>query len=213
MKISDIYKKYKIPPNLKEHMFRVYAVVSLICENWKGESFEENQVKKFALLHDLGNIVKFDFDRHPEFLGEEQKNIGYWRMAREEIVNKYGSDDHDATKKMLEEIGLGREEVETILSKSFGNSVSTKSSENWPLKILYYADLRTLPFGIGTLEERIKDVRERMSKYTSRPDFEELVDACRQIELQIQHNISVPVYQINDESITKFVSNAELFEI
>jgi hypothetical protein len=69
------------------------------------------------------------------------------------------------------------------------------------VKILYYADLRTLPFGIGTLEDRLEDVRNRMPKYTSRPDFKDLVEACRQIENQLQQNLDVPVVEINNDSV------------
>ena len=33
-KILDIYDEYKIMPNLQEHMLRVAAVASLICDNF-----------------------------------------------------------------------------------------------------------------------------------------------------------------------------------
>ena len=34
MKISEIYEKYKIMPNLQEHMLRVAGVASIICDNF-----------------------------------------------------------------------------------------------------------------------------------------------------------------------------------
>ncbi len=202
MQIIDIYKKFGIPPNLQEHMLRVCSIIEYLHQHWIGSAVVDwDLAKRTALLHDLGNIVKFDFDKHPELLGKEQRNIEYWRRIQIDIVQKYGADDHEATKKMLIELGVDNESIGIILNKSFGNSVETKSSDNWNLKILYYADLRTLPFGIGSLEDRISDVKERMPKYTSRPDFEDLVDSCREIENQLQQNIDIPVSEINDNNV------------
>ena len=201
MKIIDVYKKFQIPPNLQDHMLRVCAIVEFIQKHWIGKHVDWDLTKKIAMLHDLGNIVKYNFDNHPEFLGKEQKNIEHWRDVQSEIIKKYGSDDDEVTKKMLTELGLGGEIVEIIFSKRFGNSVEVKNSDNWALKIMYYADLRTLPFGIGSLEERISDIKGRMPKYTSRPDFEELLDACRSIEKQLLPNIDVPANEINDRNV------------
>lgn len=201
MKISEVYKKFGIPPNLQEHMLRVYEIVCFLEKHWTGESVDWKLVKRIAFLHDLGNVVRFNFDQHPEFLGEEEKNIEHWKTVQKEMIDKYGSDDHEATRKMLEEIGVGKEEIEIIEGKSFGNSVAVKDSDNWPLKILYYADLRTLPLGIGTVEQRLADVRERMPKYTSRPDFEDLVSASREIEKQIQQKLDIQVTDLNNDSI------------
>jgi len=201
MQIREIYKKFYIPPNLEEHMFRVCEIVSFIEIHWTGEEVDWNLAKKLALLHDLANVVKFDLDKHPEFLEDEQQNVEYWKGIQRQIVEKYGDNDDEATKKMLLEIGIDQEVIEIIWNKRFGNSVATKDSNNWPLKIMYYADLRTLPLGIGTLEERIADVRERMPKYTIRPDFEDLVSACREIEIQIQQNMNISVSEINNNSV------------
>ena len=128
-------------------------------------------------------------------------------------MEKYGRDDHGATEKMLTELGVERGIIDIILNKSFGNSVSTKNSGNWLLKILYYADLRTLPQGIGTMQERLDDVRKRMPKYTSRPDFNDLVSATLEIEKQIQENLDVPVSEISDQSVNIDKTLLEKFEV
>ena len=99
------------------------------------------------------------------------------------------------------------------MNKSFGNSSAVKNSNNWPLKILYYADLRTLPSGIGTTKERLDDVRVRMPKYTNRPDFGDLVSACLEIEKQIQQNLDVPVSRVNNQNVVIDESLLTNFEI
>lgn len=119
-------------------------MVSFIEGHWNNSQIkiDWNLVKKASLLHDLGNVVRFDFDKHPEFLGKEQVNVDHWKDIQKKVIGSYGSDDHEAT--------------------------------------------------------------ERILKYTSRPDFEDLVEACREIERQIQGNLSLSVARINNKSIIKF---------
>jgi len=201
MTIAELYKKFGIPPNLQEHMQRVYGVVSFIEKHWTGQqNIDWNLTKKMALLHDVGNIVKFDFVKHPEFLGKEEANTDYWKDIQKQMIDKYGSDDNEATRKMLTEIGLDPEVVDMIFNKRFLNSIETANSKHSALKILYYADLRVLPLGVGSLEERIADIRKRYNpEYTSRPNFEELVNACYEIEKEVQQNLDVSVDEITDE--------------
>lgn len=206
MKIIEIYKEFRIPPNLQEHMIRVCGIINFIENHWKGEKVDWKLVKKIALLHDMGNIIKFNLDAHPEFLGTEEPNIEYWKKVQKEVIDEYGSDEEEATSQMLRKVGVDEKSIQVINDKAFGNSVGVKDSDNWHLKLLYYADLRILPFGVGTLEERLSDVRGRMPKYTSRPDFEDLVSACREIEKQIQNNLDIPVSEITSET-TKFDNN------
>lgn len=130
MKINEVYKKFGTPPNLKEHMIRVCGIVSLLENNWKGEQVDWILTKKIALLHDLGNVVRFDLDSYSEFLGNEQKNVEKWKVIQDEVIKKYGTDDHEATQKMLNEIGLEQDAIETILNKSFGNVIFTMKSNN-----------------------------------------------------------------------------------
>ena len=202
MNIADIYKWFRIPPSLQEHMLRVCAIVVFLEKHWAGAKVDWDFVKKLALLHDVGNIVKFDLDRYQSFLGDEQKNVERWKEIQKEIIAKYGADDHEATQKMLREIRVSEQTIRTILDKSFGKSVATAASNNWPLKILYYADFRVLPLRIGTLDERINDVRQRMPWYANRPDFDTLIKAAKDIESQIQKNMDVTVDDITDASIT-----------
>ena len=55
-----------------------------------------------ALLHDLGNIVKFDLEKYPDFLGKEKPRLEYWKKVQKEVREKYGSDDHDVAIKCYE---------------------------------------------------------------------------------------------------------------
>lgn len=203
MKIDEIYQHFRVPTNLKEHMFRVFGIVCVFELNWNGEKQDWNLLKKLALLHDLGNIVKFNLRSDELSLKEVQKTM----------IDKYGSDDHEATGKMIKELGFSDEAVETVAAKSFGNSISIANSSNFLLKILYYADMRVLPNGIGTLEERLIDVKNRMPKYSSRSDFEDLLNASRDIEKQLQERTTQKLSTIDERMIAPPVLQAATFEI
>lgn len=195
MTIKKIYKKFFIPPNLQEHMLRVARVVEFIKDHWvERERVNWDVVLKAALLHDLGNLVKFNFGVIP------MENIDFWKQKQKEIKLKYGTDDHEVTEKMLAEIDASPEISRVISGKSFGKAVKTSQSADWAVKILLYADNRVLPDGIGTLEERLGDIRERYPKYTSRPDYFDLEKAMRNIEKQIQENINASMAEISDDS-------------
>ncbi|MFC1790070.1 HD domain-containing protein [Patescibacteria group bacterium] len=201
MKIKDIYQRLGIIPDLVEHMLTVTKVVLFIKRHWRGPEIDWKRLVKTALLHDVGNIVKFDFDKYPQFLGKEQKRILHWKKTQAQTIAKYGTDDHEATKKMLKELKLDQEMIKVILEKSFGNSVQVAKGNNWYAKILHYADGRVMPHGVVTLEERFQDVRERRPKYTNRPDFEDLLTASREIESQIQAQLDMPISAINKKTI------------
>lgn len=201
MTVREIYEKYSIPPNLQEHMLFVNRVAVFISRHWTGPKIDWTTIQKSALLHDLGNIVKFNFDIFPEFLGLEKTKIEYWKSEQLRIVKKYGNDDHVATQKMLGEIGVDKKIVDTILNKSFGNSVRVSAGSDWAQKILLYCDLRVLPLGICTLEERLEDIKKRFPKYTSRSDFDDLLAAAYRLENQIQDNLDISVIKVDKNSV------------
>ena len=60
--INKIYTQFRIPPNLQQHMFRVASVAKIICNNWTGKELNQNDIVCVCLIHDLGNIVKYDFN-------------------------------------------------------------------------------------------------------------------------------------------------------
>jgi len=71
--ITEIYEHYNIPPWLQEHMLRVSAVSSIICDQL-GDKVRKHEVVSACLLHDMGNIIKFDFDSsQKQSIGKESK--------------------------------------------------------------------------------------------------------------------------------------------
>jgi len=198
MKLSQIYKTYRTPPNLQEHMQKVARVAGLICQHWSGPKIDSLLIKKAALVHDLGNIVRFDIKSHPEFLGKEKTRADFWEKTQKEMVSQYGNDDHQATAQMLKEIGLEDKIIQLVLIKGFKNVLSIEKSKIWELKILLYADMRVGPFGVIPLAERIDEAISRWKK-VDKNKWEGHIEACKRIEEQIQERVNLDLQKINQD--------------
>jgi len=186
MTTQEIYRKLDTPQNLVSHMVTVAGLVSLIKQNWTGPIVSWDDAITAALLHDVGNVVKFDLENFPALLGSELPRIDYWRKKQRELTATYGADDHIVTDGMLEDLGVSKRIRQIISTKSFGNAVQVSDSSDYEAKILLYCDLRVLPDHIGTIQERIEDIAMRLKKYSKRADFSQLADGVYQIESQIK---------------------------
>lgn len=213
MKIFEIYEKFKIPLNLQEHMFRVARLCLYINDHWTGKALNNDLIVKGALLHDLGNIVKFNLEKHPKLLDKDHPNIEYWKNVQKKTIKKYGPDDHKVTRKMLEEINISKKLKDIISTKRFGNSPKTEKSKDWELKILYYADLRSGPFGILPLKERLDEALPRLEKYKNLANLNNFIKACEDIEKQIQVNLDIKVSEITEKRIAKYNQNFLILQI
>lgn len=198
MNIAEIYEKLGISPNLQEHMLRVTSVSLYILQHWNGPEIQSNTLQSILLLHDVGNIVKFDLQKNPEFLGDEIKRIDYWTKRQAETVEKYGTDDHEATMAMLEELGIPDEIRQRIYGMSYWDVENVKNGSDWYLKIALYSDLRVGPFGILTLQERLDDLHTRLEKYRIRP---ELIGSAKELENHIKERLNISVDTISNETI------------
>lgn len=214
--ILEIYEHYKIMPNLSLHQLRVASVIYLICKNSTLE-VDDNIAIQSGLLHDMGNIVKFDLNYFPEFL--EPEGLKYWQNVQKEYFEKYGNDEHEATQKILKELGINKRVIEIDSKMIFGNLCIDKDSNDWELKLLHYADMRVGPFGIMSYDDRMEDARKRYEKklddeMTREKDRRELLLACgKDIERQIFEYCSIKPEDINDTSIAPIIEELKGFMI
>jgi 5'-deoxynucleotidase YfbR-like HD superfamily hydrolase len=213
MKIAEIYEKFNIPRNLQEHMIRAAKMCQFICDHWRGKEIDKDIILKGALLHDLGNIVKFDLVKYPKLLGKEKSRVEFWKEVQKKTTEKYGSDDHEVTRKMLEEIGVDDKLKNTVLKKGFANSLETEKSDDWEVKMLFYCDLRAGPFGVMPLKERLSEALPRLEKYKHLGNLDDFVKACENIEKQIQDNLDTDVFKITEEKINESSVNFQEIEI
>ena len=228
MNILEIYRKYQIMPQLAEHQLKVAAVADVILGSLvppqppfghllpQGEGILKDVVSA-CLLHDMGNIVKFDLTKgqglYPElFIKSEER--AYWENVKQEFVEKYGSISHQATDGILKEMEISNRILELVDGVGFDQAVDKLQSEDFGKKICAYSDMRVGPKGVISLEERFADLRVR---YKSHPEGaqnrEVFEDALRQIERQIFERCKIRPEQITEQAIKPLVGELKNFDV
>lgn len=192
--INQIYEQYQIMPQLVTHMLRVAGVGKLITDSWEDRELAGKSVKA-CLLHDLGNIAKFDLQNPMMNID----NLPYWQEVQKEVWDKYGREAHAATYAMLEELKLG-EYVEYL--KAEAKLYETEDPSGlWqttprPAMVVLYADLRVIPSGVVGMEERISDLEKRYGEGRAEARW------GKQLEEYMQTLTSINVREICESAVT-----------
>jgi 5'-deoxynucleotidase YfbR-like HD superfamily hydrolase len=214
MKIQEIYDRYDIMPNLREHQLRVAGVAKYICNQLSEKDFSERDLITACLLHDMGNIVKADLSVFPEFITPEL--LPRFEKQKKEMMEKY-HDEHDATLGIARELGVGLG-VYTYLENARLLKFNEKEAE-LAVQIYNYADMRVHPFGIRALQERLDNLRARYETKKMReglPPFnrEAFEKRLHEFEDDIFSCIaSVRPQDITDESIAPLIAELQTFDI
>lgn len=214
MKILEIYTQYRIMPSLQLHMLRVAGVASMICDNLV-EFHEEKEVASACLLHDMGNIIKFKLGFIPEAVLPE--GLDYWEKVKKDFIERYGSEEHFATIKIAQEIGVGDKAEALMNAMGFSKSVENEKHRDLAKKVCAYSDLRVAPFGIDTLMGRLQDLRARRlaNKGFDRSDeeFGLLAESMRKIENQIFSVCGIKPEEITDATVGPSLEALRQFEL
>jgi hypothetical protein len=213
MKIAEIYEKYKIPPWLQTHMYRV-ASVSATLFDARGLMEGRDALISACLLHDMGNIIKFDFSLFPELYTADEKQ--YWQEVQKEYKEKYGDSTHTATEAIAKEVGLSVRAFEILLSIGFGNAVENEKSNDILKKIATYADMRVMPDGVAPLSKRLADLRVRYKNNPKRiydKEVERQERALYAIECELFNGVNLVSADIREESISAMLEKVQCFDI
>jgi len=212
-KIKDIYKEYKIMPNLAMHQMRVAAVAMQICEFLDIEIDTESVVKA-CLLHDMGNIIKFNLNHFPEH--NEPEGIAYWQNVKSDFIHKYGEDEHNASLLISKELDVSSYIYDLINSVDASHVEIISKEEDFGKKICFYADNRVTPHGVTSILERNIEAKER---YKDHPhSFTEesglyFMKNLTEIEKQIFSHLNIKPEEINDESIKNYLEKLQDFSM
>jgi len=213
LSIGEIYKKYKIMPNLQEHMLRVAAVASLICNNFD-EPLDKEEIITACLLHDMGNIIKFNLEAFPEFL--EPEGLNYWQKVKNEYIEKYGPNENHATIEIMRELGVSGQIIKLVDQINFSLLCSHRDSHDMSIKIIHYSDGRVDPYGIVSFDERMDEAKKRYKNHKDSIQEEErrrLVVCGREIEKQIFSKCKIKPEDINDETVKPIILELRDFMI
>lgn len=162
--IRDIYTRYQIPPWLQMHMQRVAAVAATLFDARKEldglQKKDRDGLICACLLHDMGNIIKFNFDKLALFPPSERD---HWDTVRSTMIARYGRDAHVATLAIMDEIGVSSRVRKIVDTVDFAHADTIARSNDRLVQIVQYADSRVIPTGIGSLADRMKDMFDRYS--------------------------------------------------
>ncbi len=207
MTISEIYDTYRIPPQLRLHQLRVAAVAKILSQSIAGFN-ECTGVVRAMLLHDMGNIIKFDLQKFPEFLQPE--GLDYWGRVQREFISKYGPDEHVATLRIAQEIGVSERIIDLISCVGFDKAELNKNTTDTAKKICAYSDQRVGPHGILSLAQRLEEGRKRYADHpkialSSPEKYTLLSTSLLSIEKQIFSLSSIQPEDISDSQVTSVI--------
>lgn len=204
-------------PNLQRHQLRVASVAKVICDSINEEiNVDTDSVIKAALLHDMGNIIKYRFDHAKEIFGFTDEEINHAKALQKEFVEKYGSDEHIANCAIAKELNMSEKVQSLIGDNHFKYLCNHRDDDNFEMKILHYADTRVSPKGIVSFNERVEEAQERYKEYPNRASDDEvnkLLDCGRDIEKQIFENSKIKPEDVNNESVLKYFEELKNYEI
>jgi hypothetical protein len=218
MQINDIYKYYQIMPNLQMHMLRAAAVGTVIADYWKSDiKIDKEAITIMLLLHDMGNIIKFDLDRFPKLLQEEYGRLNYWKNVQQFYLSKYGRSEHEATFLIAKEIGIPHN-MQNFLEKMCSLPLKAiREMNDFTIKIGIYSDLRVAPFGIVSVNRRFDDLIERYKGRNHAISNTKETELNRmhtlEIEKQIQAKIELPLSGITDAMVIPYINRLLTFVI
>lgn len=186
-------------PSLQVHMLRVAGVAQILVEHCP-VPVDKDELITACLLHDMGNIAKFDLERFPEFLLPE--GLTFWQQVKDEFVNKYGANPHHATIAITDELGVSQRVRELIDAIGFNQARHNYESSDFSRKIAAYSDMRVAPQGVTSLEDRLADALIRYGSPGKKNTFHYVMRAfLRKIESQLESESSIKMKQISESMV------------
>lgn len=202
MLIKEIYEKYKIPLNLQKHMLRVAAVGKIVSENLAGIEIDVDLVVKTLLLHDMGNILKFNLSKTDMLEEEDRNRVDELVKIQQEFRDKYGSDTDEATISIIREISSDKRIVELCANSHGEHAHLFMDGDDWEKKIAYYADMRIGPNGVLLAADRFDDLIRR--NIDRKEELERYKAECFEIEKQLQKYSRINLDEIDNSQLMQY---------
>ena len=224
MTIQSIYRQFPVPPTLQEHMYRVAALSSLICNSWRGSQLDSQAIISTMLIHDLGNLAKFEISPDSKIKFDDQpaeESCAYWAKQQQLLFQQFGKTPDEATISMVKHLHLKNEakilELLMIHDLEPLKLELSQSNPNWAGRICAYSDFRVGPFGYVSLTERFSDLVKR---YAHRQPFwadtqqvNEYQAVYTQIEDSIQSQIQIDLQLLPTATLQKIAAQLVTFEL
>lgn len=200
-------------PMLAIHQMRVAGVAMQICETLDIEVDKESIVKA-CLLHDMGNIIKSQLDKFPNW--NEPEGTEYWQRVKNDYILKYGNDEHVASMEIAKELGSSSYVLDLIDCIDSVSIDKIATDNDFCKKICMYSDGRVTPHGVVSAEERIREAKERYKDHPHAFNEEGRLFFMKnlfEIENQIFSHSNIKPEDINDESVAPYLEKLQDFSI
>ncbi|MGM5480055.1 MAG: HD domain-containing protein [Nanobdellota archaeon] len=204
--IDEIYDRFSIPSFLATHMKQVAAIGKFLCTHLN-QDLDTDCVVAALLLHDLGNVVKFDLDSplSEQLCSQDEKER--LRILQSDLKERYGKNADEATKRMVEKLKVPKKVKWLLENATWLNIEKVRDSNSIELKICAYADYRVSPKGIVSLKKRLHDLRRRYHDYphtNSLPEdkVKKRDNAYYDIEKQLFSKTDIKPEDITEENIS-----------
>lgn len=214
--IKDIYEHYHVPPNLALHMYRVAALGAYLAESLTDPmKVRRDFLITGCLLHDIGNIVKFDMGHvHDAFI---QDHIEYYKQVQKEVFNRYGSDENMATVHIAQEVIKDKELLSLLGMTGLAKIQFAHETDDMTVKLFRYADERISPDGVVTVEERYDDIAKRYAgrdhPLNNAQYLKQRKKLVKEIEEQIQSQCTIDLQKVSDIDIEQYIEMLHDYKI
>ncbi len=196
MKTLQIYEKYMVPVNLQKHMLKVAALAKIITDSWLDKNLDKNSIVDACIFHDIAKPMTFDLKKQVQF-GMSQEDIKKLKNLQERLKNNYGDNEHQATVKICEEIGLSKNAIRFVNNLEWSYIPKLIKENEIESFIPIYCDMRISPKGILSLKERLIELKKR----TSKKDYEENLENGIKLENILKENTSIDPNSITNSQI------------
>lgn len=213
MQIQTIYEKYEIPKHLQLHMLRVAWVCKLICDHRTGGKINKDHLIQASLLHDMWNIVKFTFDEKTSALLLKGMNIEKLKKNKAMMIEKYGSNDHDANILICKELWVSKDVIELVDAIDFLSLHYLEPQSDMEKILMIYCDLRTWPFGVTSTHERLREAALRYKKSKRVERLESSYKLADTHENKIFQQCTLDHEEITEELVKPLINDLRKYEI
>ena len=125
---------------------------------------------------------------------------------------KYGDNEDQATLQIVNEIGMTPKILKEFKLFILSNYEDFRKMDNLTVRICKYSDMRVSPFGVLSIEERLKEWQKRNSKVT-----EEYMKKVLEVNLEVEEKIfskcTIKPEDITDEAIAPIILELKNFVI
>lgn len=204
---SEIFERYQLPELLQIHLWRTASLMEYLLKQWRGPKLNHQLLIETMLLHDLGNLVKFDLTNTAPIMLLPPPELEKYRSLQAIWHQKYGTQVDAVTVQLINELKLvnGPAIRQIILTHSDSTLPTTVTNQDWSQKLCDYADFRIAPHGLVTLQERFADLAKRYAGRTNDWNTTAKVSAklalFQSIETQLQAHLAVGLNAITTSDL------------